>query len=280
MTEGISEFVRKLRNVIKGLMWLWTSIMGVALIWTLAVGSGLSLGEYLFFGFILWLLPIAALRIVLYLMPGGKRKPTSSLNVAERDSSSPSPEGNRIRTNSPSQSYLKPEFIDVKARDQLGMTALMAAAHTGNHPEEITALLEAGADLNAQDVNGRTALMWAAGYNPNQGIVNALLSAGADSSARDHDGMTPLMYASRYGLNPDSITTLLKHPPPEGVDLGPASKRGLGLRALSLRAAPCLLGIARSAGSFPRPALWSLRSSRGSRNDSPSTASASGSCRF
>ena len=95
--------------------------------------------------------------------------------------------------------------------------------------------------------------------------------------------MTQYLQGQRKRL---SVTRLpsyapdIKNPPPEAVVFRQASKRGLGLRALSLRAAPCPPGIERSAVSFPRPALWSLRSSRGSRNDFPSMASASSSCTF
>jgi len=59
-----------------------------------------------------------------------------------------------------------------------------------------------------------------------------------------------------------------------------ASKRGLLLRALSPRAARFLPDIERTDVSFPHPALSLIRNSRGSRNDFPSTVSASGSCSF
>ena len=50
--------------------------------------------------------------------------------------------------------------------------------HRG-HPEEVTALIEGGADVNAKDQSGRTPL-WFAAFNRNEKVAELLLKAGAD----------------------------------------------------------------------------------------------------
>jgi ankyrin repeat protein len=112
---------------------------------------------------------------------------------------------------------------DVNARDNSGLTALMAAANAA----VAEALLAKGADVNAQGQRGMTALssalMWnhldvaevllAKGADPNAGgsgvlsqavvrgqtaIVRPLLEKGADPNVRDATGNTPLLHAVEH----------------------------------------------------------------------------------
>ncbi len=63
-------------------------------------------------------------------------------------------------------------------------------------PEQIKAVINAGADVNTHDTIGKTALMWAAGNNPNPQVITTLLKAGAKLNARDKNGGTALMVAA------------------------------------------------------------------------------------
>jgi ankyrin repeat protein len=102
--------------------------------------------------------------------------------------------------------YATPEEIklairggaNVNAKEDDGLTALMAAAYKNEYPEVISLLLKAGADVSAKEDDGLTALMRAAS-NKNPKITSLLLEAGADVNAKDNDGNTALMIASEYG---------------------------------------------------------------------------------
>jgi len=67
---------------------------------------------------------------------------------------------------------------DVNARNHTGATALMFAAHRNSNPEVIDVLTGNGADVNARDRGGRTALDWA-GTGNNPEVIAALVNAGA-----------------------------------------------------------------------------------------------------
>jgi len=82
--------------------------------------------------------------------------------------------------------------LAVYARDDL--TALLAAARTGNH-EVAVALIREGADVRAVEADGTTALHWAADFGDAE-LVRALLAAGADVAAANRYGMTPLQVAA------------------------------------------------------------------------------------
>ena len=64
-------------------------------------------------------------------------------------------------------------------------------------PEEIQAIIEAGADLNARGDHGQTPLMEAAKRTAKPEVISILLEAGADVNARRPDGKTALMMFAR-----------------------------------------------------------------------------------
>jgi len=72
---------------------------------------------------------------------------------------------------------------DVNAKDNGGMTALMLAAMRNN--EALNSLVEAGADVNAEMDDGTTLLMWAVRYGENPENISALIRAGAVVSEND-----------------------------------------------------------------------------------------------
>ncbi len=84
---------------------------------------------------------------------------------------------------------------DVNAHDNIGWTALMAAAARNPNPEVITTLLKAGADIKARDTDGSTPLMYAARFNQNSEVITTLLNAGADVKAKDSTGKTAFDYS-------------------------------------------------------------------------------------
>ena len=87
---------------------------------------------------------------------------------------------------------------NVNARDSIGYTALMWAAHY-DAVDAAKALIEAGADMNAKDNNGYTALMVTVGKGSFD-VAKVLIEAGADLEARDNDGETALMLTTYRNL--------------------------------------------------------------------------------
>ena len=104
---------------------------------------------------------------------------------------------------------------DVNAEDDYGITALMCASENG-HTEIVSMLLEKGADVNAECDEGRTALMWASVYGHTE-IVSMLLEVGADVNAEDDYGITALTNASEDG-HTEIVSMLLE----KGAEIGRA----------------------------------------------------------
>jgi ankyrin repeat protein len=122
--------------------------------------------------------------------------------------------------------YLLAHGADVKAKDQDGLTTLMAAATQG-YVKYVSALLKRGLDPNARTQTGRTAAHWAASYyNFNSpydksaedkkdratavNVLRVLSEAGADLKAADNEGVTPLHVAARAGYV-ETLRFLLDH---------------------------------------------------------------------
>lgn len=78
--------------------------------------------------------------------------------------------------------------VDVNAKDDNGITALMRAAWQG-HDKVIDLLLSHKAALDAKDGFGWTAMMHAAQYNQ-MGATSQLLASGANAGLKNNDGET------------------------------------------------------------------------------------------
>lgn len=87
------------------------------------------------------------------------------------------------------------EGADVHARNEAGLTPLMAAVADSTPVEVIETLLGAGADLDQQAANGLTALMLAAGEGTPAQVIY-LMNAGADPTVVDAEGRSALDYAN------------------------------------------------------------------------------------
>lgn len=96
--------------------------------------------------------------------------------------------------------------VAVTARDAEGRTALHLAARNGTY-ENISILLDAGADVHARTEFGWTPLHYAA--SATQENIVALLKAGAAANARGDFGGTPLHIAAAEGT-PESLLSLLE----------------------------------------------------------------------
>lgn len=88
--------------------------------------------------------------------------------------------------------------IDVNAKNNIGMTALMMASEYRQR-EFVNLLIKKGANVNAKSNDGSTALMFAIRYN-DQDIVEKLIYAGSNINDKDNNGWTPLMISSRNGF--------------------------------------------------------------------------------
>jgi ankyrin repeat protein/predicted Ser/Thr protein kinase len=90
-------------------------------------------------------------------------------------------------------SALIDEGVDINARTDDGMTALMLAVNNGLR-KTTELLLENGADIDAKGKTGETALMYAA-KRGNAEMVLELLENGANPNEKDQNGKTALKYA-------------------------------------------------------------------------------------
>lgn len=107
---------------------------------------------------------------------------------------------------------------DLEARSEGYMTPLMATAANGPL-ENVRTLLELGADPRATGYQGGTALHHAAVRKDSAAEVTMLLlAAGADVNPRLAEGITPLMQAAGFGAA-DAIAALTEAG--AGLGLGP-----------------------------------------------------------
>ena len=95
---------------------------------------------------------------------------------------------------------------DVNERGKNGITTLFWASYFGT-PENVDALIAAGAAINALEIGGMTPQFWAAlsGMPNSVDNVEVLVAAGANVNARDLSQMTPLFWAEF----PKIVVTLL-----------------------------------------------------------------------
>lgn len=98
---------------------------------------------------------------------------------------------------------------DPNARDSDGNTALIKAATENENHEVVKVLLAAGANPNIKaKEGGETALMWAA-WRSNSKMVQALLEAGANPNAKNKSNETALMWAADYVVSSEVLKALL-----------------------------------------------------------------------
>jgi hypothetical protein len=98
---------------------------------------------------------------------------------------------------------------NVNAKGEDGLTPVMWTAACNSKPDAIAALVKAGADVNAQAKDGSTPLILAELRNPNPQVITALVKAGADVNAKNKDGLTPLNFAAMWTDKPDVIAALV-----------------------------------------------------------------------
>ena len=92
-----------------------------------------------------------------------------------------------------------------------GMTPLMQAAFGNSSPEVLRVLIENSSNVNDAVAYGRTPLMYAADNNSNPEILRVLLENGADVNAVSDNEFTALMYAARNNPNPEILRILLEN---------------------------------------------------------------------
>ncbi|CAA7023318.1 unnamed protein product [Microthlaspi erraticum] len=116
---------------------------------------------------------------------------------------------------------------DLEARDWLGVSPL-AAACSGDKPECVVHLLEAGAERDALICGGSTALHFAC-TGPSLPCIKIFLEGGVSVDSRSGDGYTPLHSACEVG-DVDTVTYLLQR----GADKELTTTGGDGVTALHL----------------------------------------------
>jgi ankyrin repeat protein len=117
---------------------------------------------------------------------------------------------------------------DIKARDDLGNTPLMAAAGLAADADVLELLIKAGAEVNATNQAGATALLRAATFEKK---TRLLVANGADIKTRSLLGNTALILAARKAGNSRTVQFLLDR----GAD--PNATNVLGVTALMAAAA-------------------------------------------
>lgn len=100
----------------------------------------------------------------------------------------------------------QPQAVQNRMSSSQASSRLFNAAKTGN-AQQITALLQQGANPNQSNGNGETALHTAASVG-NSGTIRQLIAAGANVNASTIQGWTPLHTAARFG-HTASVQTLL-----------------------------------------------------------------------
>ena len=109
--------------------------------------------------------------------------------------------------------------VDVNAKDETGLTALMEAAQDGEL-KEMKALLDKGANANLTDQYGWAALTYSIAKQ-DFAQVKLLLDSSTDVNTKDRRGITPLMWAS-LGGKPEIVNLLLS----KGADVNATTKTG------------------------------------------------------
>lgn len=127
---------------------------------------------------------------------------------------------------------------DINYPNEMGWPPIVYACRgdNGEHPEEVLALLKAGANIHARNLKGSTALHTAAKAGFNR-VVELLIKNGAEVDAEDNFGNTPLFMGISSGIKKQerllkSIACLLKH----GANVHHVSKQGKTVEILLKKA--------------------------------------------
>jgi len=108
--------------------------------------------------------------------------------------------------------FLIEQGIDVQAKSDSGMTALMLAMNPNSEPDSykiVSLLLDAGADVNSESGGNNTALM-EAGHKGLTSVVELLIEKGALVDIQNKYGETALIVSSMEGGEPAVVKALLK----------------------------------------------------------------------
>jgi murein DD-endopeptidase MepM/ murein hydrolase activator NlpD len=97
---------------------------------------------------------------------------------------------------------------DLHARNEAGLTPLMAAVTANTSADVLDTLLAAGADVDMAAANGATALMLAAGQGTPAQVIY-LLNAGADPTPRDAEGRNAADHARQNPAVRSSAVSVL-----------------------------------------------------------------------
>jgi uncharacterized protein len=134
----------------------------------------------------------------------------------------------------PSMKLLLEKGADVNARNNVGTTALMAAAGWGR-TANIQLLIAKGAKIDTKDKDGNTALLISAasGALPTADATKMLLDRGANIESRNNNADTALILASKGGGYEDdkTVSLLLER----GADVGATDKSGYTPLSLALK---------------------------------------------
>lgn len=98
---------------------------------------------------------------------------------------------------------------DIKARDEVGLTPLHWACGISTRTEVIKLLLDRGANIEARDEHGKTPIHVASAFSTTPDVISLLLDAGADVEALTKTGLTPLGWAAAKSKTPEVISLLL-----------------------------------------------------------------------
>ena len=99
--------------------------------------------------------------------------------------------------------------ITADLRDKDDWTPLMWACKSKNNAENVSTLIQYGADVNATtEINGTSALHIAAPYSDSE-VIKTLLKQGVSINVFDKDDETPLVWACREKDNSENVDELL-----------------------------------------------------------------------
>ncbi|MFA6711490.1 MAG: ankyrin repeat domain-containing protein, partial [Candidatus Caldatribacteriota bacterium] len=125
----------------------------------------------------------------------------------------------------------KKQSLSNKAKSELHIGDFFSVLETGTL-EEITYLIEAGADVHAKDEDGYPPLFYAI-INHDSELLSFLLNSGVDVNAKEEDDeLTPLLFTLSFALynadfDNDTLLTFLTSLIDAGADIEAKDEDGL-----------------------------------------------------